>query len=193
VPTMKLPMRAAWAAVALIVLAGCGGGSDSDGPEATKPPTSAAPTTAAPTTPAAGERPADDKSDAGAIDFSEFVVNRIVGVTSGANVDDVLTLASADCSGCIKLAQDRQKAGTVKQEFDEPAVISDAKVADTSDDGTQYLVEQVLELSTGRKIDTATGQTTETFDEPTRLAVTVLMTWKNDKWQLTNYSSKKAS
>ncbi|MET0469178.1 MAG: hypothetical protein ABWZ87_10585 [Aeromicrobium sp.] len=187
--------RRAWCAViALVLVAGCGGGSDSDEPAATKAPSSAAPT-AAPTTaaPDPGPRPQDDRSDAGAIEFSEFVVNRIVGVTTGADIDDVLTLATADCKGCLNLAQQTQKDGTVKQEFESAPVITDAKVTDTSDDGSQYLVEQVLELSPGRKVDTATGTTVETFDESTRLAMKVILTWADDKWVLYNYSSEKVS
>lgn len=189
--TKNLSVRAWCAAVALVVVAGCGGGgSDSDGPATTATPSTAAPTTPATAAPDAGTRPPDDQSDAGAIAFSEYVVNRIVGVTTGDDVDELLSLASADCKGCINLAQDIKKNGTVKQEFEAAPVISDAKVIDSG--GDQYLVEQTLELSPGRKVDTATGTTVETFAEPTRSTVRVLMTWTDGKWVLSNYSSKKA-
>jgi hypothetical protein len=196
VPTKTSNRRAWCAVVALVLVAGCGGGSGSDEPAApakASASASATPTTPAPTTPTAGERPADDRSDAGAIEFAEFVVRRIVGVTSGADVDDVLTLASPDCKGCISLAKRVEKEGTVRQEFDAAPVVTDAKVIDTSDDGTQYLVEQTVELSTGRRVDTATGETVETFEEPTRLSMRVLMTWTDDRWILSNYSSDSAS
>ena len=181
-------LRAACAAIALVILAGCGGGGGSEGQATAKPPSSTTPTPAAVTS---GPRPDDVRSDAGAIAFSKFAVERIVGVTSGAKVDDVLGLASADCKGCIKLAKDMKKAGTVKQQFAAAPVISDAKVIDTS--GDQYLVEQVLELAPGRKVDTATGKTVETFKDKTRLDVRILMTWTDDRWILSNYSSEQAS
>jgi hypothetical protein len=187
------PLRT-WAAIAaLVVVAGCGGGSDSDGPAIKE--TTAAATTPAPTATTSDPqaRPKDERSDAGAIAFSAFVVNRIVAVTTGSNIDDVLTLATDDCAGCIALAKDTRKAGTVKQEFESAPTISDAKVIDTNDDKTQYLVEQTLQLSPGRKVDTATGKTVETFDDPTTLSVRVLCEWAGDRWVIANYSSKKAS
>lgn len=192
---MNLSFRAWCATVALVVVAGCGGGgSDSDGPATTTTaPSSAAPTTPATVAPDAGTRPKDDRSDAGAIAFSKFAIDRIVSVTTGADVDEVLSIASADCKGCINLAQEMKKNGTVTQEFDAEHQIEDAKVIDTSDDGNQYLVEQILVSSPGRKVDTATGETVETFDTATRLSVRVLMTWTDDKWILSNYSSQKAS
>lgn len=180
-------LRAACAAIALVLLAGCGGGDGSEGPSTTKPPSS----TPTPDAVTSGPRPKDDRSDAGAIAFAKFAVERIVAVTSGANVDDVLGLASADCKGCINLAKDTKKAGTVKQQFEAAPVISDAKVIDSG--GDQYLVEQLLELSPGRKVDTATGKTVETFEDKTLLEIRVLMTWTDDRWMLSNYSSKKVS
>jgi hypothetical protein len=186
---MKTSIRVWCAAIALVVVAGCGGGGESDSPAV--PETSlTAPTVPATTVPTASERPADDKSDAGAIGFSEFVVNRVISVTSGANVDDLLSLASDDCRGCINLAQKLHKDGTVRQQFDGPPQVSDAKVIDTSDDGSQYLVEQLVVIPAGRKVDTATGQVSETLGE-SQFTFRVLMTWKNDAWVLTNYSAKK--
>jgi hypothetical protein len=184
-------LRAVAAVAALIVVAGCGGGSDSDGPAAEKTTASATPTPAA-TTPPAEQRPEDDRSDAGAIAFSAFMINRITGVLGGGNIDDVLTLATADCEGCVSLAQGVKKNGTVVQKFDGSLRISDAKVIDTSDDKTQYLVEQKVALPAGKKIDTATGKTVEKLDE-TQFTFRVLAVWKGDKWFIGNYSAKKAS
>lgn len=188
--TTNRSFRVGCAAFALVLVAGCGGSDDAEPKAAKAPSTTAAPTTAAPTP---AERPKDDKSDGSAIAFSEFVVKRIVAVTSGSDVDEVLSLASADCKGCINLAKRVQKEGTVRQEFESEPVVRDAEVVDTSDDDSQYLVEQVLELSPGRKVDTATGKTVETFDTATRISMRVLMTWTDDRWVLSNYSSKSLS
>ncbi|MCD9199249.1 hypothetical protein [Aeromicrobium wangtongii] len=188
--TTNLSVRAGCAAFALVLVAGCGGSDDAE-PKATKAPsTTAAPTTAAP---APAERPKDDKSDASALAFAEFVGQRVIAVTTGADLDEFLAMATPDCKGCINLAKQVQKDGTVKQEFDSAPVISDAKIIDQDEATGQILVEQVVGLSTGRKVDTATDKTIETFDEPTRLTMRVLMTWKEDRWRLTNYSAKDES
>lgn len=188
--TKTLPLRAACVAIALVLVAGCGG-SDSDGSSTKK--SSATPSAPATTTPAPAERPDDSRSDASALAFAEFVAQRVVAVTTGADLDEFLVLASADCKGCINLAKQVQKDGTVKQEFESAPTVSDAKVIDNDEATGQVLVEQVVELSPGRKVDTATDKTVETFDEATRLSMWVLMTWKDDSWTLSNYSSKAQS
>ncbi|MCL3820183.1 hypothetical protein [Aeromicrobium wangtongii] len=180
------------AAFALVLVAGCGGSDDAE-PKTTKAPSSTASATPTESVPTAGTRPKDDKSDASALAFAEFVGQRVIAVTTGADLDEFLAMATPDCKGCINLAKQVQKDGTVKQEFDSAAVISDAKIIDQDEATGQILVEQVVGLSTGRKVDTATDKTIETFDEPTRLTMRVLMTWKEDRWRLTNYSAKGAS
>ena len=153
------------AIAALVVLTACGSSGGSDEPTSRRTAAAATPTVTA-TTPIVAERPKDDRSDAGAIDFSAFVVNRIVGVLGGADVDDVLTLATPDCSGCVQLAQNMKKDAGVVQRLEGPLTISGAEVIDT-----------------GQKVDTLTK---------TRLTFRVLAVWKDDRWLIGDYSTKKA-
>lgn len=181
-------MRIAVVAVAMaVVLAGCGGSGESGGADplpAPSPSASDAPSEEA----TASARPDDVKSDEGAMAFSKFVVNQIVEVSAGQNVDDLLGLSrGATCQGCINLAKDLKEAGSVRQEFDAVPEVSEVRVTDKQ--GDTYLVEQSVVLAPGRKVDTATGKVTETFDK-TPLTFTISMTWSEGQWVLVNYSAK---
>lgn len=168
------------------VLAGCGGSDGS--PDVA--PLQTTTTSATPAPQADGSRPKDVRSEAGAIDFSQFAVRTIVATTGGADVEDFLALATPSCTGCVTLAQQLGKNPDEIQKLDSPPTISDASVVKR--DGADYVVEQTVAMSAGKKIDTADNSVTSTFG-PITYRFVVRSTWKDDRWIISDYSVKQTS
>lgn len=172
-----------------LVLAGCGGSNSSDGSADVQPLTTAT-TPATPTPSADGARPQDVRSDAGAIGFSEFAIRSIVATTGGADVEDFLAMSTQSCTGCITLAQQVGENPDVIQELDSPPTVSNAAVIKR--DGDDYVVEQTVAMSAGRKVDTSDDSVTSTFD-PITYTFVVRSTWNEDRWFISDYSVEKTS
>jgi hypothetical protein len=190
VSTTTTSLRALAAVAALVLVAACGGGSDSDGPAVAE--TSAPATTSAPTAdaPQEVERPEDERTDAGAIAFSAYAVQTIVATSGGASLDDFLQLATDSCDGCIRLAQQVGPDPTEVQRFDGPPTVTDATVA--KKDGADYVVDQTVSVPAGQKVKTADSSVVSEIEAATYRFV-VRASWKDDRWLLANYSVEKTS
>lgn len=170
-------------------LAACGGDGEDSGIEPLEPTSSASSETSAPAD-SVPERPDDERSDAGAIAFSEFVVRYVIAATGGASLDDFLGLATDSCDGCIQLARDIGERPDTRQRFDEPPVIEDASVVKT--DGDRFVVDQTVSVSAGERFDTGDDSVVEELDAST-FRFTVAVTWFEDQWFLSDYAAEKTS
>ncbi len=178
-------LRTSVAVAALVLVAACGGGSDSDGPAVKE--TTAAPTTAAPaeTTAAPQERPTDERSDAGAIAFSAFAVQSIVAATGGGSLDDFLQMTTASCDGCIQLAKDIGQDPAEVQRFEGAPDVSGAKIV--KKDGDDVVVDQSVSVPAGQKIRTADSSVVSEI-APASYRFVVRVTWKDGRWYVADYS-----
>ena len=170
-------------------LAACGGDGEESGIEPLEPTSSASSETSAPAD-SVPERPEDQRSDAGAIAFSEFVVRYVIAATGGADLDDFLGLATDSCDGCIQLAKDIGETPDTRQRFDEPPIIDDASVVKT--DGDRFVVDQTVALSAGETFDTGDDSVVDDFEAGT-YRFTVAMTWSDGQWFLSDYAAEETS
>lgn len=187
--TIISTFRTCTAVAALVVVAACGGGSDSDGPTIQETTASATPTPTA-TTPTVAERPTDERSDAGAIAFSAYAVQSIVATTGGASLDDFLKIAIDSCKGCITLAKDIGENPTEVQRFDGPAAIDGASIV--KKDGADYVVEQTVSVPAGQKVKTADSSVVSEI-APAAYRWVLRATWKDDRWYVADYAVEKSS
>ena len=187
--TIISTLRTCTAVAALVVVSACGGGSGPDGPAVEETTASTTPTPTA-TTPTVPDRPKDDRSDAGAIDFSAYVVQTIVATTGGASLDDFLKIAVDSCKGCITLAKEIGESPTEVQRFDEPPVIDGARIV--KKDGADYVVEQTVSVPAGQKVKTADSSVVSEI-APASYRWVLRATWKDDRWYVADYAVEKSS
>lgn len=187
--TIISPLRTSTAVVALVLVAACGGGSDSDGPTIQETTASATPT-ASPTAPTAVERPTDERSDAGAIAFSAYAVQTIVATSGGASLDDFLKITIDSCNGCIALAKQIGENPTELQRFDGAPAIDGASIV--KKDGADYVVEQTVSVPAGQKVKTSDSSVVSEI-APATYRWVLRATWKDDRWYVADYSVEKSS
>lgn len=171
--------------VLLLVLSGCGGSEGDPSIEPLEPePTSTVITDTAAADP--GERPDDEKTEAGAIAFSEFAVRSIIASKAGADPDDFLGLAVSSCEPCIRIAQSTAKSTTVER-YEGPVGVRDAEVLDEA--GNEFVVNQIVEVPVAQEVDPSNESVVEDIAAED-LEFRLLLEWNDGQWYLVNYSSE---
>ncbi len=183
-------MRAVVMAVlAAVILAGCGGSDDSSGVQ----PLDQASSSATPSSGAAQNvtRPKDERSEAGAIAFSEFAVRTIVATTGGADVEKFLALSTDSCAGCIVLVKQFGQGSEEIQKLDSPPKITDARVVKR--EGKDHVVQQTVAMSAGQRIKTSDKSVESEFG-PMTYQFVLRLTWgDDDRWVVSDYAVEKES
>lgn len=172
----------------LASVSACGGGGDDSGIEPLEPePTASVIAGTSATDP--GERPDDERSEAGAIAFSEFAVKSIIAAGVTGDADVVLTLANPQCEVCITYARSITEDPDSAFRYDGEVAVRDAEIVEQADD--QFVVNQLVEVPAGQEVDTADGEDTvsSTFDESTQ-EFRLLLRWSGSRWLIENYASE---
>lgn len=172
--------------VLLLVLSACGGTGDkkSDIEPLEPEPTSTVITDTAAANP--GERPDDEKTEAGAIAFSEFAVRSIFAARATADAEDFLALSSSSCQDCAEYGREIAETPNSTYRYDGPIEISEAEVSDSSEE--QFVIDQVVDVPVGQEIDATDGSVVSEIDARS-LPFRVLLVWTGEQWSIGGYTT----
>lgn len=178
----------------LVVLSACGGGADDDDKLSNDPATSATPTPT-PTRSSTGtlldlvppkpERPADEKTKAGAIAFADYffkVVYYVQGIADPAPLTSIIDVAR--CAGCkvyLKNVQTEVDNGVVVVASD-PVATSKAKVINV--DGEFATVSLTVNNPEKIIVDAASGKASGDRQPKYDRVATVNLRWTDGAWQV---------
>lgn len=172
-------------AAVVLVLGACSSSDSGSGIEPLEPePTSAVITDTSAADP--GERPDDEKTEAGAIAFSEFAVRSIFAARATADGEDFLALSSSSCQDCAEYGREIAETPSSTYRYDGPIEISEAEVSDSSDE--QFVIDQVVDVPVGQEID-ATDDSVVSEIDARSLPFRVLLVWTGEQWSIGGYTT----
>ncbi|MCD9154984.1 DUF6318 family protein [Aeromicrobium duanguangcaii] len=191
-------MRRLLTAAAVVVLglgtAACGGGEDDPAPPRASASASASAT--ATTEPswapdAKPQRPADEKTDAGAQAFAEFAADTVFYMMATSDVPAMASIADLNtCDTCRSWDQNYTDGKINKQSILSGPVTYRPAGKPTVNDDVYYQVKLSMDVPKGKSVveEPDGSKKAETIKAAKNLPFVADLRWKDDQWQLMRYS-----
>lgn len=188
-------MRQTLAGAALVLTLGLTAACGSDDSDPADPKPSASATTSAPTTEAAWsadvkpQRPADEKSEAGAQAFAEFAADTVFYMMATSDVPALTEIAELGaCETCREWADNHDNGKINKQSILSGPVTYELAEKPVINDDVFYQVKLAMDVPAGKSLVTTDGEKKTTrIDAAKALPFTADLQWKDDQWVLLRY------